>query len=85
MWKQQLSIGSIEQPLDSMNGELEMQCVYHMFLVVIGNGLYTYNCLNSSISKFEYSIFTILIFGSTNHGCNKNDIDVIVVIGYYQA
>jgi hypothetical protein len=26
-----------------------------------------------------------LIFGSTNHGCNKNDIDVIVVIGYYQA
>jgi hypothetical protein len=85
LWQQPLSIGTIGQPLDSMNGELEVQRVYRMSLVIIGIGLYTYNCLNVSISKFEYSMFTILIFGSANHGCNKIDMDVIVLPGYYQA
>jgi hypothetical protein len=68
-----------------MSGELEVQHVYCMSLVVIGIGLYMYNRLNPSISKFEYSMFTILIFGSANHGCNKIDIDVIIPTSYYQA
>jgi hypothetical protein len=33
MWQQPLSICSIEQPFDSMSGELEMQRAYYMFVV----------------------------------------------------
>jgi hypothetical protein len=62
-----------------------VQHVYCTSLIKIRIGLYTYNRLNSSISKFESSMFTILIFEFVNHGYNKINMDIIVLTCYYQA